>query len=90
VIISKTQYGGYDYSNTYRALRCFIKMLYKFLLYLYMLLGRSQWPRGLRHELSSLAETLGSWIPIQLHASMFVCLMGLQKKNQCLCCLVFR
>jgi hypothetical protein len=25
-------------------------------------LSRSQWPRSLRHELSSLAQTLESWI----------------------------
>jgi hypothetical protein len=31
-------------------------------------LYRSQWPRGLRHELSSLARTLGSWVPIPLDA----------------------
>jgi hypothetical protein len=30
--------------------------------------SRSQWPRGLRHELSSLARTLGSWVGIQLEA----------------------
>jgi hypothetical protein len=29
-------------------------------------IGRSQWPRGLRHELSSPARTLGSWIRIPL------------------------
>jgi hypothetical protein len=27
---------------------------------------RSQWPRGLRHELSPLARTLGSWVRIPL------------------------
>jgi hypothetical protein len=27
---------------------------------------RSQWPRGLRHELSSPAPTLGSWVRIPL------------------------
>jgi hypothetical protein len=34
----------------------------------------SQWPRGLRHELSSLARTLGSWVRIPLKAwmSMYV------------------
>jgi hypothetical protein len=35
-------------------------------------LGRSQWPFGLRHELSSLARTLGSLVRIPLKASMFV------------------
>jgi hypothetical protein len=33
----------------------------------------SQWPRGLRNKLSSLARTLGSWIRIPLKAWMFVC-----------------
>jgi hypothetical protein len=36
-------------------------------------LCRSQWPRGLRHELSSLARTLGSWVRILLGAWMSVC-----------------
>jgi hypothetical protein len=30
--------------------------------------SRPQWPRGLRHELSSPAQTLGSWIRIPLEA----------------------
>jgi hypothetical protein len=34
---------------------------------------RSQLPRGLRHELSSAAPTLGSWIRISLEAWMSVC-----------------
>jgi hypothetical protein len=34
---------------------------------------RSQWPRGLRHEMSSPAWTLGSWVRIPLEAWMFVC-----------------
>jgi hypothetical protein len=33
----------------------------------------SQWLRGLRHELSSLARTLGSWVRIPLQAWMSVC-----------------
>jgi hypothetical protein len=35
-------------------------------------LCRSQWPRGLGHELSSSAQTLGSWVPISLEAWMSV------------------
>jgi hypothetical protein len=35
--------------------------------------SRSQWPRGLRHELSSLARTLGSWVRIPVEAWMSVC-----------------
>jgi hypothetical protein len=31
------------------------------------------WPRGLRHELSSIARTLGSWDRIPLKAWMTVC-----------------
>jgi hypothetical protein len=31
------------------------------------------WPRGLRHELSSFARTLGSWFRIPLDAWMSVC-----------------
>jgi hypothetical protein len=34
---------------------------------------RSQCPNGLRHEVSSPAETLGSWVRIPLEALMFVC-----------------
>jgi hypothetical protein len=34
---------------------------------------RSEWPHVLRHELSSLARTLGSWVRIQLKAWMSVC-----------------
>jgi hypothetical protein len=32
-----------------------------------------QWPRGLKHELSSPALTLGSWVRIPLEAWMSVC-----------------
>jgi hypothetical protein len=34
---------------------------------------RSQWPRGLSHEPSSLARTLGSWVRIPLEAWISVC-----------------
>jgi hypothetical protein len=45
---------------------------------------RSQWPRGLRHELSSLARTLRSWVRILLKAWMStLCAFIL-----CLCCSV--
>jgi hypothetical protein len=33
----------------------------------------SQWPRGLRNELSSPAQTLGSWVRIPLETWMSVC-----------------
>jgi hypothetical protein len=33
----------------------------------------NQWPRGLRHELTSLARTLGSWGRIPLREWMSVC-----------------
>jgi hypothetical protein len=33
-----------------------------------ILIRRSQWPLGLWHELSPLARTLGSWVPIPLKA----------------------
>jgi hypothetical protein len=38
---------------------------------------RSQWPRGLRHELSSLTRTLGSWFRIPLEAWMSVFILCL-------------
>jgi hypothetical protein len=34
---------------------------------------QSQWPRGLRHGLSSLVRTLGSWFRMPLKAWMTVC-----------------
>jgi hypothetical protein len=34
---------------------------------------RSQWPRCLRHELSSSAQTRLSWVRIPIEALMFVC-----------------
>jgi hypothetical protein len=34
---------------------------------------RSRWPRDLRHELSSLARIVGSWVRIPLKARMSVC-----------------
>jgi hypothetical protein len=37
----------------------------------YFNVGRSQWPRSLRKEMSSLARTLGSWDQIALKAWMF-------------------
>jgi hypothetical protein len=38
---------------------------------------RSQWPRGLRHELSSLSRMLGSWVRIPLKAWMSVCVYSM-------------
>jgi hypothetical protein len=44
----------------------------------------SQWPRGLRHELSSPAQTLGSWVRIHLrHGCLCAFIL-------CLCCPVCR
>jgi hypothetical protein len=43
----------------------------------YVIRVRSQWPRGLRHEMSSPAWTLGSWARIPLDAWMFVCVYSL-------------
>jgi hypothetical protein len=37
------------------------------------LISRSQWPHGLKHELSSPAPTLRSWVRIPLEAWVFVC-----------------
>jgi hypothetical protein len=36
-------------------------------------ISRLQWPRGLRHELFSLAWTLGSWVRMPLKACIYVC-----------------
>jgi hypothetical protein len=46
-------------------------------------LGRSQWLRGLKHEQSSPARTMGSWVRIAHEAWMSVCAFIL-----CLCCSV--
>jgi hypothetical protein len=35
---------------------------------------RAQWPHGLRHEMSSPAQTLGSSVRIPLEARMYVCI----------------
>jgi hypothetical protein len=43
----------------------------------YCFIGRLQWPRGLRHEMSSLAPTLGSWVRILLEAWMLVCVYSM-------------
>jgi hypothetical protein len=40
-------------------------------------LCRSQWPRGLRHEPSSPARTMGSWVRIPLDAWTSVCIYSL-------------
>jgi hypothetical protein len=37
----------------------------------------SQWPRGLRHKLSSLTRTLGSWVRIPLKAWLSVCIYSM-------------
>jgi hypothetical protein len=39
----------------------------------YLIICRSQWPHGLRHELSSPAQTLEFWFRIPLDAWMSVC-----------------
>jgi hypothetical protein len=39
--------------------------------------GRSQYQRGLKHELSSLSRTLGSWVRISVMAWMFGVCIGL-------------
>jgi hypothetical protein len=44
---------------------------------------RSQWPRGLRHELTSPAQTLGSWVRIPLQAWMSVCVYVLVLSCAC-------
>jgi hypothetical protein len=48
-------------------------VLFTFVLHITRL-SRSQWPRGLRHELSSLAQPLGSWIRIPLEVWISVCI----------------
>jgi hypothetical protein len=40
-------------------------------------LSRLQWPRGVRHELSSSTRTLGAWVRIPLKALMFTFILCL-------------
>jgi hypothetical protein len=64
----------------------FVDLLSRYLLRCIHSGYRSQWPRGLRHELSSLARMLGSWVRIPLKTRMSVmCAFTL-----CLCCSVIR
>jgi hypothetical protein len=42
-----------------------------------LIIGQSQWSRCIRHKLTSLARTLGSWFRIPLKAWMFGVCMGL-------------
>jgi hypothetical protein len=61
----------------------FIPYLYSFQLhysYIWQWVCRSRWPRGLRHELPSLARMLRSWVRIPLKVWMSVCAFIL-----CLC-----
>jgi hypothetical protein len=44
-----------------------------FVLHLTNIWCLSHWPQGLRHETSSPAQALRSWVRIQLGASMFLC-----------------
>jgi hypothetical protein len=44
----------------------------KYIRALWRFMDRSRWPRGLRHELSSPAWTLGSWVRIPLEERMSV------------------
>jgi hypothetical protein len=46
----------------------------KYLSFLEYLIYRSQWPCGLKHELSSPTRTLGSWVRITLEVRMPVCI----------------
>jgi hypothetical protein len=39
---------------------------------IYGLHGRSQWPRSLRHEMSSPVQTQGSWVRIPFQAWIFI------------------
>jgi hypothetical protein len=67
-------------SSDYTCIEIFLKNLIRNFLSLAVLsvsyfrclvnFDRSQWPRGLRHEPSSPARTLGSWVRISLEARM--------------------
>jgi hypothetical protein len=66
-------------------LRIFFIQFNLFLLFVRGACRRSWWARGLRHEPSSFARTLGSWVQIPLKACMSVYAVIL-----CLYCLVCR
>jgi hypothetical protein len=65
---------GRKYHSWWLTLKCnyFFYFEVEICLLYSLLLSRSQWPRGLRHELSSLARTLGSCVRIPLKAWMYV------------------
>jgi hypothetical protein len=72
-------------SNGIRALKHVFLKHFSYIILHISSLGRSQWPPGIRHELSSPAQTLRSWVRIPLKARIFVCAFIL-----CLCCSVYR
>jgi hypothetical protein len=59
-------------SPSYIKIWAYVSYIYCFI-HPYYALCRSQWPRGLRHEMTSPAWTLGSWVRIPLETWMFVC-----------------
>jgi hypothetical protein len=63
-----------DWESFNKLVGVLIHVLINYLLNCNLLIRRSQWPRGLRHEMSSPAPTLGSWVRIPLRAWMFACL----------------
>jgi hypothetical protein len=56
-----------DIMNPKQTVKSYLTILYV------MMYGRSEWPRGLRHEMSSPVRTLGSWVRIPLKAWISVC-----------------
>jgi hypothetical protein len=56
---------------------CTVKMKIKRIISSKLVIGRSQWPPPPRHELSSPARTLGSWVQIPLEAWMSVCVYSM-------------
>jgi hypothetical protein len=51
-----------------------MKVLTTYHSYVRMSRCRSQWSRGLTHELSSLVRTLGSWVRISVEACVSMCI----------------
>jgi hypothetical protein len=68
------------YQQTIRTSTCCVRLIVdnmqlRVTIVTYCFMCRSQWPRGERHELSSLSRKLGSWVRIPHKAWMFgVCM----------------
>jgi hypothetical protein len=64
-------------SNNYEQQKLFFQLQCRFFTHASTTYSWSQWPHGLRHEMSSLARILGLWVRIPLKAWMFFCVYSM-------------